>query len=1188
MHPLRRNFGALLTPDDVLPATLSAAGSSPRATVLTETMPAGPSGRAAMLAETVQAGPSVPGHRVPGACTAALLPEVDPARYVVSGQIAQGGIGRVLRAEDVQMQRPVALKELLDRDAEAEDRFVREALLTSRLQHPSIVPVYEAGRWPTGAPFIAMKLVSGRSLAQVIEEPRGLDERLPLVTHVLAVAQAMAYAHAEGIIHRDLKPANVLVGDFGETVVIDWGLAKELSGTRGEGPQSLPPGKEIPVDEAAAGALTVAGAVVGTPAYMPPEQASGLPVDERADVYAVGAMLYHLLSGAAPYEGTARAVVGEVLRRPPEPLTARTRGVPEDLLAIVDKAMARKPEDRYPSARELAEDLGRFHAGQLVGAHRYSRRELAVRFVRRHRGALSVALAALLVLVAGGIYGVLRVMAARDREAGERVLAERARAQAEEARQAAVARADQLVLVQARTALEKDPNEALGWLRSLSPSFEDWGTVRRIAADAEGRGLARALRGHEKYINIISYAPDGKALYSASDDHTVRAWDLTGDAHQVMTEHGDEAWRVSVSPDGKLIATASKDREIRVVDAKSGVLLRTLRGHEYPVVLVLFTLDGQALVSAADDMTVRRWDLRTGEHRVLCRGTDGCAKIEVAPDRRYAVVSGSENHPLVSLLDLETGALQRAPGVKVFADHLQLMGNPPTAVLSEGKLVVAGTGDGRLQLWNPATGEVRVYADHDAPVMRVVFSPDGRRLASADMRGVVRVRDLVTGASQVSHGHQGSVSSLAFSPDGRWLASASVDHTARLWDLQTDQQRVLQGARDALVTVVIAPDGRSVATAGGDGVVRVYRLDSGSSTLLGQHDKAACSLDLAPGGGRVATGGADGTVRIWSLEGGAPRTLSGHEGTVERVRFSPDGKLLASADTERSVRVWSAEGQALHVLEGTAREDDTRWRTPLFAFSPDGAVLAAGGAANLRLLRLETGAVRELRGLSRTPREIAFSADGRQVGATSRGSDVWLWETASGEGKQLEAHRDRGGGIAFSPTGRLVATGAEDHMLHLSDLASGSRRTIHAGGYQVTNLEFARSGDYMLGITGLSVVQVWSAKDGSVLHVLRGHEGDVRSAHIADDERSVITTGVDGTVRVWDLATAQAQVLRGHAGTVFDARFLPEGRGFVSVGQDGTVRLWRDGLPRDAEGLRAWIAEAVQTADPRMAGAASP
>ena len=272
---------------------------------------------------------------------------MSPALYRVEGEFARGGMGRVLLARDRRLGRTVALKELhADAGPGAAGRFVREALVTARLQHPAIVPVYEAGRWPDGRPFYAMKLVEGRSLDGAAARRRlDLAGRLALLPHLIAVAEAVAYAHGQRVVHRDLKPANVLVGPFGETVVVDWGLARELGSGRGRSSARSPAAAP-----AAAGAgQTVTGTVLGTPHYMPPEQARGLPVDERADVYALGAMLYFLLAGAPPHAGrTAEEALAAAAGGRVEPVERREPEAPADLVAIVRKAMARRPATATP------------------------------------------------------------------------------------------------------------------------------------------------------------------------------------------------------------------------------------------------------------------------------------------------------------------------------------------------------------------------------------------------------------------------------------------------------------------------------------------------------------------------------------------------------------------------------------------------------------------------------------------------------------------------------------------------------------------------------------------------------------------------------------------------------------------------------------------------------------------------
>jgi serine/threonine protein kinase len=345
------------------------------------------------------------------------FPTVERENYEILGEIAVGGIGRIRRAREDRLGRPVAIKELLgEASAVVEARFVREALITARLQHPSIIPIYEAGRWPSGELFYAMKLVDGRSLAEVLEG-RSYAQRLELLPHVLSVAEAIAYAHSRRILHRDLKPSNILVGKFGETLVIDWGLAKDISEHQQPPVSGLAPARGLAFDSysregTASQSLTMTGAVIGTPAYMPPEQAAGTAVDERADVYAIGAILYHVLAGCPPYGGgSPMDIVRRVLAGPPTPLQQHQRGIAQDLSTIVEKAMARAPLTRYPTALELADDLRRLQTGQIVGAHVYSSSDLVRRFACRHRATLLVALVALAVIAALGVVGLRRIFA---------------------------------------------------------------------------------------------------------------------------------------------------------------------------------------------------------------------------------------------------------------------------------------------------------------------------------------------------------------------------------------------------------------------------------------------------------------------------------------------------------------------------------------------------------------------------------------------------------------------------------------------------------------------------------------------------------------------------------------------------------------------------------------------------------
>ena len=332
------------------------------------------------------------------------LRQVSDDDYALSSQLARGGMGQIVKGLDLRQDRVVAIKRPLRLDATSLSRFVREARMTARLQHPGIVPVYEAGRLPSGEPFFAMKYIEGRNLGAIVRATPRFGERLALLPNLIAVADAVAYAHERGVVHRDLTPTNILVGAHGETLVIDWGVARDLAAhEEAETDPSSAPGTD--------GGLTATRGVVGTPRFMSPEQARGAPADRRSDVYALGAVLYFLLSARPPYAELAKASPRDVLAAAPAPLG---RQVPPELAAVVARAMARDPASRYPSAAELAADLRRYVTGELVRAHTYSPAALFRRWAWRHRRTLVAAAVAATAVTSAGALGLARVVRERD------------------------------------------------------------------------------------------------------------------------------------------------------------------------------------------------------------------------------------------------------------------------------------------------------------------------------------------------------------------------------------------------------------------------------------------------------------------------------------------------------------------------------------------------------------------------------------------------------------------------------------------------------------------------------------------------------------------------------------------------------------------------------------------------------
>jgi eukaryotic-like serine/threonine-protein kinase len=869
----------------------------------------------------------------PAAAGTVSLSPIDPVRYQPMGEFARGGLGRILKVRDLRIGRVVALKEML-RDTEgAYARFVREAMITARLEHPAIVPVHDVGRWPSGEPFYSMKLISGRSLHDHIRDTPALDGRMALLPNVIAVADAIAYAHSQGIIHRDVKPANVVVGAYGETVVIDWGLAKDVRGS-GESAPTLPGDAARSDPEANSGdpALTTAGAVLGTPCYMPPEQARGQPVDERSDVYALGALLYEVLAGEPPYRGAAEPLAA-VLAGPPAHVERSQPTVPRDLGAIVRKAMARDPADRYPSARELALDLRRFQTGRLVSAQVYSIRMLMKRWLRRYRAPVIVAAVALSILAAGGAVSMGRT--------AERDVARR--------------RANQLVLTHARAALEQDATEALMWLRTYPEDGEDPVEARALAIEADSRGVARHVVPGNGFFTFTSDghawvgAEDGEHvdLYDVASGARIRRWPHHGNVAMVATVpdgrtlaiqdagatgitlldletgrsrrlpgHPGPVNELVVSPDGKWIASGSRDGVVRLVPTGPGEE-RTLDGHLY-INKLKFSRDGRWLFSMSAERTAaaRLWQIDGTAARVLL-GPGGGFDGDISPDG--ALVALAHWDGPVSLWSSETGEQ-----VQSLSRHT---GKPsPVAFSADGRWIASMVGDGAV-LAASVAGERRLLQGHTGLIAAIAFSPDGTLIASAGDDGEVRLSRLDGGEDRVLGHHPGQVVALEFAADGGHLATRALTRIpglearldARIWDVTTREQRTLRCHGTSVRVVAFSPDGRRLAT-GSQEHVCLWDPRTGEAQWIEGSDRGGYMLAFAPDGTRLASADSGGRLRLWDLGGCTSitgcrppsRVLPGHLGEVWMTAFSPDGHWLAAASEDATVRLWD-------VMTGDAR-----------------------------------------------------------------------------------------------------------------------------------------------------------------------------------------------------------------------------------------------------------------------------
>ncbi|MDB4971104.1 MAG: High-affnity carbon uptake protein Hat/HatR [Myxococcales bacterium] len=1072
---------------------------------------------------------------------ASVLPLVAHDRYDVRDEFARGGLGRIFRAHDRRLARPVAVKQLIAGGAEAARRFIREALITARLQHPAIVPIYEAGRWPSGEPFYAMKLVSGRSLDQVIRAKKTLSERLTLLPNLIAVAEAMAYAHSQRIIHRDLKPANVLVGSFGETVLIDWGLAKDLN-----------TGSEVAMDAMMApysDDSTEVGTVLGTPTYMPPEQAEGKAVDERADVYALGAVLYHVLAGGPPYAGSSSAeTLARVLSEAPVSLTLREPGVPRDLVTVVEKAMARDAALRYPTAKELADDLVRFQAGQLVSAHRYSAMEMSRRWVAKHRAPVSVAVALLTALAMTGALAVSRIAHERDRARRERAEARAAQAQAEK-------RSSELVLAQAQSSLDDDPTAAVAWLKQY-PDTGDWRAAQSIFADALSRGVAErvwsgvsrarfsadgrlalwgadgavrlwsqsgkleTLGGSGARVREIAFSPSGAQLLIQRVDDAIELWDVKAGTGKPLHRRAASYEMVRFAPDGKWLAGVADDGSIDLWSLPHGTLKPLVDTHARAT--ALWFVGADKLAVGGQDRQVRLYDLETGESRVIGAHQAQVNRVRASVDGRFVVSSDPLN--LTNVWDLKSGRSR-----KFFGRAEQ--GLMVSEFAADDTLALA-LGGGALVLIDPQSGATRTLRGHAAQVTHAEFAPDGKHLVSGAEDGVVRVWDIATGEATTLHGHSAEISSVSISPDGTHVATGSADKSVRLWSLGGDRH------------VVRHPDNELYA------------------------------VSFSPDGSRVAVGGAGGLVELCDAATLGCRALAGPRGEVEAVAFLRDGRLV-SGSFDATVHLWDATGKHLNAFAG----EEPIWS---LAPSPDGTHVAFSAAERtLATVDLATGAKKELRSDGALSTwDVAYSPDGTLI-AVGEGPDVRVWDWANDTSRPLRGHAALVQHVAFSPSGDMLASASGDTTVALWTLADGKPRFLRGHTNTVKWVTFSPDGA-MLASSGLDGnVRLWRVSDGSG-RTLVGHHGAVPCVAFSPDGRLLASGGDDRTVRLWDTSSGESRVVRGHERPVRSIVFSPDGKMLASVGRDGALLLVRiEELPQplfgghDARTLRPLVDRAT-------------
>ena len=1037
-------------------------------------------------------------------------------KYLVAGEVGHGGMGVILNAFDTDIKRDVAMKVITSGwhdSREYTERFIKEAQVQGQLEHPNICPVHELGVHSDGRIYFTMKMVKGYSLAQMIKQDRDNKKsqnpkRLTEILNVfLKICDGMAFAHSRDIIHRDLKPDNIMVGDFGEVYVMDWGLAK-IVGIEDDDCQS-----GLVIDNRGGESdtmKTITGSVVGTPAYMPPEQAAGLveKMDQRSDIYSLGALLYELLALEPPYpEKNAWEVLSKIQNEMPPPPSSieLTKAISPELDSIVMKCLEKDRVKRYQTVQELKHEIELFLSGRPIGAMNYSPWQVFAKWVSRNK-VLSTAFAAvLLVIVSAATIAYLNMSRSWKNEQQARLRAEEntrvaINALSETERQKGIADEQRTRAEEQRKVAEERQKEAE--LSALKSRLNLAMTREEKREIGEAVSLYKEIKQDMITKRLPAFPFIDLAIWRAeyNQGQVIR---------NLATLKGSNAsFRcVTFSPDSRLLAVGCDNSTIQLWEQATGKKIHEIKGSPLSVFSLAFSPDGTYLAAGYGDATLRIW--------------------RCADWKQYASLNDTS---------LEKSWKAHTQGIE------DLDFSPDSTHL-------VSVADEIVKLWNIKEKKlVRKFWGHLRSAQSVDFSPDGTQLISSGKDHSIHLWNVETGTlERILYKHIDRVKGVAYSPDGNLVASAGDDTVVKIWSVKEDREvATLQGHETTVETIAFSPDGKILATGGQDFMVRFWDVERKVElATFKDHRGTVISLAFSPDGKRMASAGRDKMVKIWSLERESmvkTMDFSDNSYQIECLDFSPDGKQLAAGP-------WSAKLVPMLMIDCEKAAVTNQFllhggKVSSVKFSPDGSLVVTG--ADDSVMRIANAASGETLGMINVVEEtitdsLSVLMTTMQV-LTKKPKEIW----------------DCVSEVAFTPDGRHIATVCDDGKTKLWDVAAQRRiHVFHETGHEMESVDFSPDGSLLATAGRSAEIRVWNVDDRTSAAELTGHQGSIWSVRFSPDGRLLASGSSDKSIRLWDVETWRCiSVLQGAYECVNTLAFTPDSR-ILAAGDDGTtVNLW--------------------------------